>query len=128
MIQNQLQYRVTQSRLNEFREALTSLSQEKLPRKAIEVRRKALESLIAELEADLRAYDELQHSEMPDLSLLEDLPETLIKARIAAGLTHAALAERLGMKPQQVQRYEATKYASASLERVMEVAKAIQGR
>lgn len=128
MIQNQLQYRVTQARLKEMRETLAVLPQEKLPKKALEVRRKALESLIEELEGSIQAFEQLQNGEMPDLSLLENLPENLIKARIAAGLTHAALAERLGMKPQQMQRYEATKYAHASLERVLEVARAIQGR
>jgi transcriptional regulator with XRE-family HTH domain len=60
--------------------------------------------------------------------MVETLPDTLIRARIAAGLSQAALAERLGMKPQQVQRYEATKYASASLTRLLEVARAIQGK
>lgn len=128
MIQNQLQYRVTQARLKDMKETLAVLPQENLPKKALEVRRKALESLIEELEGDVKAYEQLKTSELPDLSLLENLPETLIKARIAAGLTQAALAERLGMKPQQVQRYESTRYANASLERVLEVARAIQKR
>ena len=128
MIQNGLQYRVTQARLREMREALAELSQEPLPKRALEVRRKALKSLIEELEVNITAYEQLKGGELPDLSVLETLPETLIKARIAAGLTQAALAERLGMKPQQVQRYEATKYANASLERVLEVVRAIQGR
>ncbi len=128
MIQNQLQYRVTTARLKEMRETLSALPREQLPKRALEVRRKALESLIEELEGDIDAYEQLKNSEIPDLSVLETLPETLIKARVAAGLTQAALAERLGMKPQQVQRYEATRYANASLERVLEVAKAIRGR
>jgi HTH-type transcriptional regulator / antitoxin HipB len=128
MIQNQLQYRVTQAHLKEMRETLAVLPQEDLPKKALEVRRRGLESLIEELEGEVRAFEQIQTGELPDLSVLENLPETLIKARIAAGLTHAALAERLGMKPQQVQRYEATKYAHASLERVLEVARAIRER
>ncbi len=32
----------------------------------------------------------------------------LVQARIASGMSQTDLAERLGMKPQQVQRYEAT--------------------
>jgi hypothetical protein len=35
------------------------------------------------------------------------------------------LAERLGLKEQQIQRYEATNYASASLSRVQQVARAL---
>jgi ribosome-binding protein aMBF1 (putative translation factor) len=128
MIQNQLQYKVTKSRLKEFTQALATLSQEKLPKKALEVRRRALESMIEELESDIATFETHQNSDIPDLSILEDLPKTLVRARIAAGLTQAELAQRLGMKAQQVQRYEASQYASASLERLQEVARAIQGK
>ena len=84
--------------------------------------------MIEELKTDIATFETYQASDIPDLGILEDLSETLIRARIAAGLTQAELAERLGMKPQQVQRYEASQYASASLERLQEVARAIQGR
>jgi ribosome-binding protein aMBF1 (putative translation factor) len=49
---------------------------------------------------------------------LEDLPKALIQARIAAGMTQQGLAARLGVKAQQVQRYEATEYESASFARI----------
>ena len=39
-------------------------------------------------------------------------------ACITAGLSQEDLAAKLGLKPQQIQRYEATEYQSASLERV----------
>ncbi|WP_245307529.1 helix-turn-helix domain-containing protein [Rhizobium altiplani] len=52
----------------------------------------------------------------------EELPRVLIQARIARGLSQTDLAEGLGLKAQQVQRYEATNYMSASLGRLMEVA------
>ena len=35
------------------------------------------------------------------------------------------LAERLGLKEQQIQRYEATEYASANLARVIEVSETL---
>jgi HTH-type transcriptional regulator / antitoxin HigA len=35
------------------------------------------------------------------------------------------LADRLGLKEQQIQRYEATDYASASLARVIEISEAL---
>jgi ribosome-binding protein aMBF1 (putative translation factor) len=49
----------------------------------------------------------------------------LIEARIAAGMSQRELARVLGIKEQQVQRYEATEYASASLARVIKVAHAL---
>ena len=51
-----------------------------------------------------------------------DLPMLLIKARIAGGLTQRELADRMGLKEQQIQRYEATDYAAAKWSRIREVA------
>ena len=53
------------------------------------------------------------------------LPLELIRARIARGLTQRDLAMKLGIKEQQIQRYEETDYASASLARINEVIKAL---
>jgi HTH-type transcriptional regulator/antitoxin HigA len=55
--------------------------------------------------------------------LLENLPEILIEERKRLGLTQRQLAERLEIKEQQIQRYEASRYQSASLQRLCEVAK-----
>lgn len=53
------------------------------------------------------------------------LAEALVKARIARGWTQRQLAEKLGTVEQQIQRYEATGYAPASLARLGEVATAL---
>jgi transcriptional regulator with XRE-family HTH domain len=53
---------------------------------------------------------------------LDDLLQSLILARVARGMTQKNLAERLGMREQQIQRYEATCYAGASMKRIMEIA------
>ena len=62
---------------------------------------------------------------MDGLSVVAELPTVLIKARIAQGLSQKDLAERIGLKEQQIQRYEATDYASASLNRIKEVVSAL---
>jgi transcriptional regulator with XRE-family HTH domain/dephospho-CoA kinase len=49
----------------------------------------------------------------------------MIQARIASGMSQEDLAQRLGVKPQQIQRYEATDYMAASLARVSEVVQAL---
>ena len=56
---------------------------------------------------------------------LHGIAELLIKARIARGWTQAELGDALDMAVQQVQRYEATGYASASLARLSDVATAL---
>lgn len=58
-------------------------------------------------------------------SLIEVLPEMLIEERQRMGLTQKQLAERMGLKEQQIQRYESTRYQSASLRRLGEVAQAL---
>jgi ribosome-binding protein aMBF1 (putative translation factor) len=58
------------------------------------------------------------------LEAVEDLPKALIRARIAAGMTQEGLARRLRVKPQQLQRYEATEYESASVARIRKIVQA----
>ena len=76
---------------------------------------------------ELRDYESLQRGEYPvdELKAIDELPSALIKARISLGLSQKDLANRLGLKEQQIQRYEATDYASASLTRIKEVVEAL---
>ena len=87
----------------------------------------AVSSQLSDLEAELREYEAVREGrfEMEALSVVVDLPELLIKARIAQGLTQRDLADRLGLKEQQIQRYEATDYATAKWSRIREVAGAL---
>ena len=84
-------------------------------------------SLLADLEEELRDYDVLKAGdfEFGQLESVSELPRLLIKARIARGLSQKSLAGRLGLKAQQIQRYEASEYASASLARVRSVAEVL---
>jgi predicted nucleotidyltransferase/DNA-binding XRE family transcriptional regulator len=59
------------------------------------------------------------------MSNLADIGSQLVVQRRALGLTQGQLAERLGVKRQQVQRWESSAYRSASLERVARVADAL---
>jgi transcriptional regulator with XRE-family HTH domain len=79
------------------------------------------------LRAQLAAFDALRSHQISSVTVtgLEGLADALIQARIAAGLTQEELAGRLGLK-QQVQRYEATRYATANLERLNAVANALE--
>jgi transcriptional regulator with XRE-family HTH domain len=100
--------------LNEwtYRQARSSLREAGSQRKA------------AELAASVAGYEVLRNAGglSLELSSLEDLGRALAKARIARGWTQAQLAKELNMPKQQVQRYEATAYASASLNRIAQIA------
>jgi predicted nucleotidyltransferase/DNA-binding XRE family transcriptional regulator len=54
-----------------------------------------------------------------------DIGQELVALRRARGVTQEELADRLGVKRQQVQRWEAAAYASTSLQRVSRVAEAL---
>ncbi len=87
----------------------------------------ALRSEISKLEADVTEYDMLKAGEIAfgKSFALEGLPKILVQARIAAGISQTGLAEALGLKPQQIQRYEATGYQGASLARLVEVSRVL---
>ena len=127
MIKNERQYWVTRSEVERFESLLadceesdTSDNVHPLLAKAL---RDASNSRLLDLKADLQEYESLKSGkfDMSSLMVVSALPEMLIKARIARGMTQRDLAERIGLKEQQIQRYEATDYASASLSRIMDV-------
>lgn len=129
MIANERQYRITHAAAREFEETLGRLdtAEAHRPPELRRAMREAIESQLEELREQLAEYDALRSGKVSVLELgsLDELPEALIRARIAAGLTQKELAARLGLREQQVQRYEATRYAGVSLERIQVVADAL---
>ena len=129
MITNERQYRISRSWLERFEQARTSAEQDAagLHPRAKQALRDQYDSQIEELRADLADYEALRRGQVTVLELdsLRELPDALIRARAASGLSQAALAERLGLKKQQIQRYEATRYAKVGIERLQAVADAL---
>jgi ribosome-binding protein aMBF1 (putative translation factor) len=135
LIGNARQYRIAKAQAEKFRLALEAFADRPSAHpgvhpKLVKAQREAIASQLASLQQELEEYERLRRSRRRqlDLDLLSDLPRALIRARIAAGITQRELAERLGLKEQQIQRYEATSYASVSLKRVLEIARALTGQ
>ena len=131
MIKNEKQYRITKAQVRRFQDALAELAGQERPSNITprlwEAQRQAAQSQMEELQEQIEAYELLYlgQSKVVVLEAVEDLPKALIRARIAAGMTQEGLARRLGVKPQQVQRYEATEYESASFARILKVVQAL---
>jgi transcriptional regulator with XRE-family HTH domain/Zn-dependent peptidase ImmA (M78 family)/adenylate kinase family enzyme len=131
MIKNERQFRITKTQAERFRSAVRALEAATADAAVHPILRKAeidgLRSQLADLEAELREYQDLRSGrrKLARVQTFEDLPRALVQARIAGGLTQEQLAARLKLKSQQIQRYEATEYQSASLSRVSEVASAL---
>ncbi len=132
MIKTERQYHVTRAQAKKFSRALAAVETAADHQSEIHpALRKAevdgLQSQLEDLRAELEEYEALRSGEQTTFHAdsFDELPRALIKARVALGLSQRQLAERLGLKEQQVQRYEATEYASASLTRIREVIDAL---
>lgn len=141
MIRNERQYRTTLRQRQMLAEALDELAGRSMSIPVPEVRqvpadrnaqiaelqRASLAGQLADLDAQVSEYEELRagHLAAARVASLSDLPDALVRARIAAGLSQRELAVRLGMKEQQIQRYESESYAGASLSRLREVMDAL---
>jgi ribosome-binding protein aMBF1 (putative translation factor) len=130
MIKNERQYRITKAQAERFERTISDVTSNPNP-SLHPVLRKAelagLKSQVEDLRSEIQEYEALRSGKrrMIALDSIEELPKTLIQARIAAGLSQEELAAKLGLKPQQIQRYEATNYQSASLERVNEIVRVL---
>lgn len=134
MIKNERQYRITKAQAEKFQQALAQLAASEAAKQENpllwQLQKEAIESQLHEFQEELEEYEALTSSSSSRsvvlvLNSLSELPTVLIKARIAAKLSQKALAERLGLKEQQIQRYEATEYASANLVRLIEVSETL---
>lgn len=131
MITNEKQYRSTRALVDRLRESRGGLdTSTDVHPIFLEAHRGALISQIEELDEDLALYDALRDGRVTVFEArgLHDLPDLLIRARIARGMSQRELGDFLGMKEQQVQRYEAERFRSASLERLVEIADALNVR
>ena len=136
MIKNERQYRITKAQAQKFEQSLAKLNQCSEETKQEnpllwQAKKSAVESQLNDLREEIEEYEKLMNSPSRKLSRvfalksIESLPQALIKARIAKKLSQKELAERLGLKEQQIQRYEATNYASASLTRVIKISQVL---
>ena len=132
VITNERQYRITNAQLGQLRAALEGFDRsEAITRTGsvalADAERDALGSQVGDLVEQVSEYEALKSGAVGTLMAksLEELPSILIRARIARGLPQRELADALGVKEQQIQRYECENYASASLSRLVEVAEAL---
>ena len=128
MIKTERQYQVTKTQIEKFEAALCQAETRSYSDPLLgQLERDALRSQLDDLRSELTEYNQLRNGDVADIAInsFDQLPQSLIKARISLGLSQKELADRLGLKEQQVQRYEATEYSTADLSRLSEVMKAL---
>ena len=129
MITNEKQYRSARAAIERFGSEIADLKngQDGVHPTLRRAQIAGLESQVAELGDEVREYEHLQSGAVTTFVAegLADLPDILIRARIARSMSQRDLGTFVGVAEQQIQRYEAERYRSASLERLSEIAAAL---
>jgi ribosome-binding protein aMBF1 (putative translation factor) len=132
MIENDRQYQLTRSQADKFERALAEIQE--MPVDATEIDpliqqaiTQGMQSQLEELRAEIEAYEALSSGRpaIHEADDFADLPRALVQARLDSGLTQQQFAARLGLTEHQIQRFEATEYAGASLDRIRQVLRAL---
>ena len=133
MISNERQYKVTKQQLNKLKEAiakfnLLSTTQQVGSDILATAELEALKSEAENLYDQLLEYEKLKSGTITKLraSSLSEIPRILIRGRIIQHLSQRELADLVGLKEQQIQRYESEEYSSASLKRISKIADALK--
>ncbi|MBZ6078160.1 helix-turn-helix domain-containing protein [Microvirga puerhi] len=131
IILNERDYRKAKSRLLKLQQTLDAPTIWDAVRvgfspETIDAQRTGIGKAIEALEAEIASYERLKtdSSARPFLEKNDDLGLLPIVGRISRGLSQKQLAEKLGLKEQQIQRYESERYSSiklSSYKRVLEV-------
>ncbi len=126
MIKNQKQVKITEEKIKELIKGKEELEKQrgKINNDSFDLSLNSFNSMISDLERQMQKYKSLCegnfHCFQPES--LEDISEILISARLAQKISQKELGEKIGVKEQQIQRYEATDYETASWTRIMNIA------
>jgi HTH-type transcriptional regulator / antitoxin HigA len=126
MIKTDAQRERTLVQIEGFRKALAQAEKE-LSGKRAAVIRASYESMIRQLEDEVRDYDQLKSGEvgLPVVDRLDQIAPFITRVRIAKGVSQSELARRLGVSKQVVSRYEESDYQTVAVARLQEILDAI---
>lgn len=131
MITNERQYGISKAELQRFEE-VAEAQRQAAPSEGVDPRigEAMVDAVVSQAETlreEIQQYEDLRQGRVTqrELGSLRDFPTALIEARIAAGLTQKALGERLDLKEQQIQRWEANSYSGVGVERLQDIADAL---
>ncbi|AXY76404.1 XRE family transcriptional regulator [Paraflavitalea soli] len=122
MINNEKQYKISKKKLNEI---VTEIEKVKKASEQNPLRNKLiLASLLnvkEELEDEISEYESLKNSNQETLAerVISELPSILTEYKIISGMTQKEFSEKLGLKEQQLQRYEADNFKGVSFKNLL---------
>ena len=131
MIKNELQLRVTQGKLQRLHEGLAQIKDKNKGDVLYGAYKGGIQNLINDMEREVAEYNALWGSLPPNQQVkleapLEELGLMLIRLRIARGISQKELAQRMGVRPQQVQQDEENEYHSLTVGRLKRILEALE--
>jgi HTH-type transcriptional regulator/antitoxin HigA len=126
MIKSDAQRDRTAAQIEGFRRALANAEVEEPGKRSAAVRG-SYEGMIRQLEDELREYDQMKSGELtlPRFERLDQIAPSIVKIRIAKGVSQTELARRLDVSKQVISRYEESDYQTVSIARLQEILDAI---
>ena len=130
MIATEKELKNTQQSIHELQEKLQEIEKnaENIHPIMLKGRVNSLKNFIQKMSEDIANYEALKRGDLKtfrNISLL-DIHKILIQVRIAKKWTQEKLAQKLGLTQQQIQRYEAQDYGTASLNKIKEIVEALE--
>jgi DNA-binding Xre family transcriptional regulator len=128
MINNEKQYKISKKKFNEI---ITEIEKVKKASEQNPLRNKlilaSLQNVKQELENEIAIYESLKNTTPKTLAerFIAELPSILTEYKIISGLTQKEFAEKLGLKEQQLQRYEAENFKGVSFKNLLKFLDAI---
>src|ERR1700693_756373 len=122
MIKSDAQRERTVAQIEGFRQALAKAAQNKPDKRSAAIRG-SYESMVGQLEDELREYDQLKSGELalPHVERLDQIAPFIARIRIAKGVSQTELARRLGVSKQVISRYEENEYQTVAIPRLQEI-------
>lgn len=117
MIINEKQYMVSKSKVAKCNEAIDRINSRKDKSPYMkQILATSLEMFRDDILQEIREYETLKKNKQAYLKerLISDLPGMLTEYKIKAGLTQKEFAQKLGIKEQQLQRYEANSFTNVT--------------
>jgi HTH-type transcriptional regulator/antitoxin HigA len=83
--------------------------------------------MIRQLEDELREYDQLKSGEftLSPVQRLDQIAPSIVKMRIAKGISQTELARRLGVSKQVISRHEESDYQTVGVATLQEILDAL---
>jgi predicted XRE-type DNA-binding protein len=120
MIKNDKQYKITKKRLKELNDKLEPYHKKTLQPKD-ELIVNSLTRQKNQFKVEIKKYENLKNKSLSIFKLrnLDMLPHVLIEYKISKGFSQKEFAKVLGIKEQQLQRYESDDFRSVSFSKLL---------